>query len=130
MNDARFQLDPRAHAAIYETIEWDHFNDSRPVDNPRAIILGGQTGAGKSGLLEASKREFTDGNVVSINGDDLRHYHPRLEEILRAGERRVAELTDADVGPWTEKLFTRAIETRGNIVCEAQCASPARSWRR
>lgn len=118
MSDTRFQLDPDAHKTIYEKIELDHFRNAQPVDNPRAIILGGQTGAGKSRLLQASQQEFTGGDVVSINGDDLRQYHPRLEEILKSDEQRFAELTDPDVRPWTEKLFTRAIETHRNIVCE------------
>ncbi|MEX3605782.1 MAG: zeta toxin family protein [Burkholderia sp.] len=60
MDDNRFQLSPRKHATIYEKIERHHFKNTAPADHPQAIILGGQPGAGKSGLLEASKQGFAD----------------------------------------------------------------------
>ncbi len=55
MDDNRFQLSPRKHATIYEKIERHQFKDTAPTDQPQAIILGGQPGAGKSGLLEAGR---------------------------------------------------------------------------
>ncbi|ATS24168.1 hypothetical protein PK69_20180 [Xanthomonas phaseoli pv. phaseoli] len=118
MDDNRFQLSPRKHATIYEKIERHQFKDTAPTDQPQAIILGGQPGAGKSGLLEASKQGFADRNVVTINGDELRYYHPQYLAIQKADERHFAELTDPHVRPWTKQLFDRTIETRRNVVFE------------
>ncbi|MBD4245803.1 hypothetical protein GUH33_07935, partial [Xanthomonas citri pv. citri] len=87
-------MSTRKHTAAYEKIERHHFKDTAPADQPQAIILGGQPGAGKSGLLEASKQGFADRNVVTINGDELRYYHPQYRDIQKADERRFAELTD------------------------------------
>lgn len=118
MDEAHFRLSPEKQAAIYGKIEQRHFRGTSPVDHPRAIILGGQPGAGKSALLEVSKQEFADRNVVVINGDELRYYHPRYREIQRTEERRFAELTDPHVRPWTKQLFDRTIETGRHVVFE------------
>ncbi len=118
MADRQFPLTAAKHAAIYRKIEEHHFRGTTPQDKPRAIILGGQPGAGKSGLLEASKQDFPGGNVVAINGDELRYYHPQYREIQKADERHFAELTDPHARRWTKQLFDCAIETRRNILFE------------
>lgn len=118
MTDRQFLLTAAKHAAIYRKIEAHHFSGTTPQDSPKVIILGGQPGAGKSGLLEASKQDFTGCNVVSINGDELRYYHPQYREIQKADERHFAELTDPHARQWTKQLFDRAIETRRNILFE------------
>ncbi len=117
--DESFKLDERRHQEIYKRIERESFGDTKPVENPRVIITGGQPGSGKSKLLEQSRELFADGNVVVINGDDLRNFHPRTEEILKQDDRKFAEKTDPDSREWTRKLFDRAIETRRNIVFES-----------
>lgn len=119
MSDRAFVLSAAEHEAIYQIIESDHFADTRPVEKPVAIILGGQPGSGKSGLLEASKQDFAEGNVVAINGDELRYYHPEYLAIQRADAFRFAELTDPHARLWTRQLFDRASETRRNLVFEA-----------
>ena len=118
MTDRQFLLTAAKHAAIYRKIEAHHFSGTTPQDSPKVIILGGQPGAGKSGLLEASKQDFPGCNVVSINGDELRYYHPQYREIQKADERHFAELTDPHARQWTKQLFDRTIETRRNILFE------------
>lgn len=50
-------------------------NQHTPTNNPKGFVLGGQPGAGKSILIEKIKKEL-NGNVIVINGDDYRKYHP------------------------------------------------------
>lgn len=114
-----WKLDKALHNKIYQQIERDVFGQAKPVDNPRVIITSGQPGSGKSKLLELSRTMFPDGNVVVINGDDLRNFHPRTEEILKLDDKKFAENTDPDSREWTRKLFDRAIETKRNIVFES-----------
>lgn len=120
----QFLLSGRQHDALYRFIEADHFSQTTPVDRPVAVILGGQPGAGKSRLLEACKADFAGGNVVSINGDELRYYHPQYRQIQKADERHFAELTDPHARPWTKQLFDRTIETRRNVVFEGTMREP------
>ncbi len=117
--DETYKLKRALHEKIYEAIEKEVLGDSTAVDHPRVVITGGQPGSGKSSLLERSKADFADGNVVVINGDELRSFHPRVIEILRLDERRFAELTDPDVRAWTKKLFDRAIQLKRNIIFES-----------
>lgn len=117
--DESFKLSEADHDRYYRDIEADLLAPRRPVSHPRVVITGGQPGSGKSKLLEQSRKDFPDGNVVVINGDDLRAYHPKAEEIFNLDYKRFAERTDPDGREWTRKLFDRAIETWRNIVFES-----------
>ena len=112
--DESFKLSEADHEKYYKDIEADLLAYSQSVPHPRVVITGGQPGSGKSKLLEQSKKDFPDGNVVVINGDDLREYHPRAEEIFKLDDKRFAERTDPDSREWTKRLFDQAIETRRN----------------
>lgn len=48
--------------------------------DPRAVLLGGQSGSGKTMLHRLHRDEFGQ-NIVIVNGDDYRGYHPRFEQI-------------------------------------------------
>lgn len=43
--------------------------------NPIAILLGGQSGAGKTTIHQIKQREFK-GNIIIIDGDSFRTQHP------------------------------------------------------
>ena len=49
---------------------------SKPSDNPKVFLLGGQPGAGKTGLENMINK---DSEYISISGDDFREYHPLFE---------------------------------------------------
>ena len=48
------------------------------VNNPVAIVLGGQPGAGKKNIYAYANERF-DGNIVAIDCDDFRVFHPQSE---------------------------------------------------
>ncbi len=117
--DKDFKLDVDKHEQIYQKIESRLFQETRTSLHPHVVIMGGQPGSGKSKLLEASRELFSDGNVVVINGDELREYHPQSNEIFKLDDKRYAERTDADSRVWTKRVFDRAIETKRNIIFES-----------
>lgn len=51
-----------------------------PSDNPRAVLLGGQSGAGKTTLHDVFLA-LEESNAIVINGDDYRSVHPRFRQI-------------------------------------------------
>ena len=51
-----------------------------PSDNPRAVLLGGQSGAGKTTLHDVFLA-LEENNAIVINGDDYRSVHPRFRQI-------------------------------------------------
>jgi predicted ABC-type ATPase len=117
--DNSYRLDPSEHERVYaKAIEPASFLDTSPVEHPKITIVGGQTGAGKTRVLELSMKEFDDGNVVIVNTDDLRAYHPRFEEIVDLDDRRAAERTHEDASAWNRMLLSRSIETRRNVILE------------
>lgn len=113
-----FKLSQEDHERISGEIERDSFAGVTPVEHPRIICTGGQPGSGKSKLIEMSQDEFPDGNVVVINGDELRHYHPKADKILKQDDKKFAEHTDPDSRGWTKELFDKAIELKLNIIFE------------
>lgn len=52
-------------------------------DHPNAIILAGQPGAGKGGLAKVAQLELI-GDVVKIDPDELRDFHPQVRAIRNA----------------------------------------------
>ena len=51
-----------------------------PNENPHAYLLAGQPGAGKT-VLSSYFAKLYHGNIVLINGDEYRRYHPRYGEL-------------------------------------------------
>ena len=45
------------------------------------ILLGGQPASGKTNLIETIKRNRPDRQLVVINGDEFRAYHPNYKAI-------------------------------------------------
>jgi hypothetical protein len=122
MNDAnRYRLTTSQHEQIFrEEILPDLTSRLQAVKQPRAAILGGQPGAGKSALQSALEHELAPGGgVLSIVGDDLRAYHPRYRALMRADDKTAAFYTDRDSAGWIEKLIEHAKAMRFNLVIES-----------
>ncbi|HKP61487.1 MAG TPA: zeta toxin family protein [Polyangiales bacterium] len=117
----RYRLSPEQHERIFQRdIVSELAAPARGVDAPRAVILGGQPGAGKSALQSAVERDFASfGGVLAIIGDDLRAYHPKYRTLLRADDKRAAFYTDRDSALWIEKLIDYAKTRRFNLLIES-----------
>lgn len=114
----RYKLPADVHEYLYNELKSECLRGKSPVQRPTAIILGGQPGAGKTILIREALRDFKDGNVVVINGDEFRKAHPSVEDILRSHEEDLAYYTDVDVREWTKHIFSSAIEEKYNIIFE------------
>lgn len=114
-----YKLPSSQHNQIYQKIESIYFAGKSSVNNPQVIITGGQPGSGKSKLISLSRTQFPDGNVVVINGDALRSYHPMAQKMQQAGDKSFAEKTDADAREWTRQLLQSAVEKKLNIIFES-----------
>ena len=83
--------------------------------NPKVFLLGGQPGAGKSGLenMINIKDEY-----ISISGDDYREYHPRFKEINLEHGREASKYTQQWAAEITEKLIRELREEKYNLIIE------------
>lgn len=92
-------------------------NNLVPEQNPIAILLGGQPGAGKSfGTLEMSKR--LNFNLLVINGDEFRPYHQYYHEIYQLYGKDASKYTSEFTGKMVQRVRNEAIKHRFNILIE------------
>lgn len=89
----------------------------QPVDRPKGYVLGGQPGAGKSGLIKRI-REQEKQNILVINGDEFRQYHPQFDEIQAAYGKDAPKYTAEFAGKITERLIEKALNEKLNIAVE------------
>lgn len=73
----------------------------------QAFLLGGQPGSGKSAfareLIKVNK------NIVFINGDDLRAYHPKYYFYLKDNDVEAADMTQTVCNFWVESLIQECV---------------------
>ena len=85
------------------------------TENPKVTLLGGQPGAGKSGLENMVNIKK---NYVSISGDDYREYHPRFKEINLEYGREASKYTQQWAAEITEKLIKELRKEKYNLIIE------------
>lgn len=122
----RYALAERDHERIFQQkVLPAMLPASEGVVNPTAIILGGQPGSGKTGLLNDATREMeARGPTVVINGDDMRAFHPEHSQMQRTDPLNAARYTDYDSGRWVEKLIAAAKKQQVNLVIESTMRRP------
>lgn len=113
-----YKLSEEEHNELYGMIKRIWTADKFPVKNPIAVIIGGQTGAGKSGIISYSQKMFEDGNVVVINSDEIKPFHPKSEEIAKNYPELYTKITDQESNTWTSELFEETREEGYNIIFE------------
>ena len=86
-----------------------------PTENPKVVLLGGQPGAGKSGLENIINKKK---NYASISGDDYREYHPRFKEINLEYGRDASKYTQQWASEITEKLIKELGKEKYNLIIE------------
>ena len=86
-----------------------------PSKNPKVFLLGGQPGAGKSGL--ENMLNLGD-EYISISGDDYREYHPRFREINLEHGKEASKYTQQWSSQITEKLIEKLGKEKYNLIIE------------
>ena len=107
---------------------------ARPVENPVAIIVGGQCGAGKSGLMSYTHKmfgsepylpfdgstppqgEFIEDNVVQIEDDEFRAYFPNEREIALKYPEEYIQITNKLTNNLTARVFEWLSQHSYNII--------------
>ncbi|WP_425523254.1 zeta toxin family protein [Stenotrophomonas maltophilia] len=113
------RLSPEEHAArlrdvILPESRLDQVT-SQPM--PRAIVLAGQPGAGKGGLVTAVEIELSD-DVVKVDPDELRGAHPDARLLRQQHPYTWAGHTHEDASQWAKELRSTAVEGRRNLILD------------
>ncbi|WP_172198584.1 zeta toxin family protein [Campylobacter sp. RM16188] len=85
--------------------------------NPIGYVLGGQPGAGKSKLTEKIQ-DASSYNILVINADEFRKYHPHYHEFQIQNDKTSQDKTSNFIAEATEYMLKRAIKNRFNLVVE------------
>ncbi len=109
----------------YQRTEQEALAKAERVESPRAVILGGQPGSGKSELANQAVREFrTSGGAVVIDADRMREENPRYKELSRVDPQNAADRTHKDAGEWASRLRATAMEGQRNLVVDGTLRDP------
>ena len=118
-------------ATFHEGMERNGLSDN----DSRAVVLGGQTGAGKTGLSILAKMEFAErGQQLYIIDDDMyRHFYPRADEILKECPEHFTIISAMGSGPVTPKIMKYASDKGLNFLFDGTLKNPriintAMSW--
>lgn len=114
----KYKLTQEEHDEFYKTIKRIYVGGKTPQKNPISIIVGGQTGAGKSGILGYSSKMFENNNVIIINSDEIKPFHPKSEEIAKLYPEMYTKITDQESNTWTSRLFEELRREKYNIIFE------------
>lgn len=123
------QLDDAEKARIFEQrIKRDFIlsEGRRPLPGrPELIVLGGQPGAGKTGVLSTSQQELeAKGATWTINADDFAAYHPSYKQLQRT-HGAAADMVRGVTSDWIKR--TVAVRSSGASMW---CLSPPCANRR
>lgn len=82
----------------------DFGNNFKHTETPNVYMIVGQPGVGKSTIATLFFNKF-DKNIIFINGDDYRQYHPNYKEICDYFGDNSVEYTKKFSGEMTETLI-------------------------
>lgn len=109
----------------YKDVERDALARTTPQEHPKAILLGGQPGAGKSALAAEAVRELrASGGAVVIDADRMREENPRYKQLSKEDPQNAADRTQKEAGEWATRLTMAAVENRRNLVVDGTMRSP------
>ena len=84
---------------------------------PIAILLGGQSGAGKTTIHRIKQKEF-QGNIVIIDGDSFRSQHPHYLELQQEYGKDSVEYTKDFAGKMVEHLVNELSQLGCHLLIE------------
>src|SRR5690606_9230334 len=111
----KIPVEQHAHIFKNEILIEPWYTEVNNQERPRAIIMAGQPGAGKGGLVNAAKAELHH-DVVTIDPDELRNYHPQINNLRQQRPYSWSGETQGDASAWANELRDAAIKERKNII--------------
>jgi UDP-N-acetylglucosamine kinase len=114
----KYKLTDEEHNKRSEEIQQIILHDKFPVKNPKAIINIAPPASGKTGLNGYATEMFVDNNVVIINSDELKPFHPHVDEIAKFYPQYYTKVTDQESNSWTSDLFDRVLREGYNVIFE------------
>ncbi|MEU9471245.1 zeta toxin family protein [Streptomyces avermitilis] len=113
------RLSPHEHRWIFEElIAPSYLNRIVPRDDPRAVYVLGQPGAGKLLAARMVRRAMRPGTTRLV-GDDFKASHPDYYQLLRDDPRSAGAAIRADYKAWFAQAEEYVRLRRGDVLIEA-----------
>ena len=109
--------------ALERTIDLLTFNKNIS-STPRAVILGGQSGAGKTTIHRVKMLE-SKGNYIVIDGDTYRAQHPYFRELQEKYGVDSVDYTKMFAGKMVEAVIDKLSSLKYNLIIEGTLRSAA-----
>lgn len=91
----------------------------RPVNSPKAFLLGGQSGAGKTTIHDIIQK--ANPNFIVIDGDRFRERHPNFETIHKIYGNNAANYTQKFSNSIVNALIEKLSSEHFNLIIEGTC---------
>lgn len=109
-----YELDQEEQNKVGKIIYDKYTYQKGSSDRPFAIIVIGQPGAGKSGVMGYSENQFE--TAISLDIDDLRAYHPKYDEVKANHPDIFEKVTGSFASSMIHYLTPRLIEEKHNLI--------------
>lgn len=109
--------------ALARTIDLLTFNKNIS-STPHAVILGGQSGAGKTTIHRVKMMEYK-GDYIIIDGDTYRAQHPHFRELQEKYGVDSVDYTKVFAGQMVEAVIDKLSSLKYNLIIEGTLRSAA-----
>ena len=86
-------------------------------NKPKAILLGGQSGAGKTTIHRVKQKEY-QGNIIIIDGDSYRSFHPNYLGLQEKYDKDSVDYTKVFAGQMVEYLVDELSKKGYHLLIE------------
>jgi predicted ABC-type ATPase len=118
MTDNPFKLTPEKNKAYFERrFKSELAAESKAVEQPIFVLVGGQPGAGKSKLTALIKNAL-DNNAIILDADLFRPKHPKYSQMVETAPLKVFDLAREDVNEWLRQAGDFAIANKRNVIMD------------
>ena len=95
---------------------------------PKAILLGGQSGAGKTTIHRVKQKEF-QGNIIIIDGDSYRSFHPNYILLQEKYGKDSVDYTKVFAGQMVEYLVDELSKLGYHLLIEGTLRTTEVPWK-
>lgn len=110
-----FAMGRRAFSCVLKKLRLEYFVGKAPSSNPELDLVIAQSGGGKS---ELKRILSADKNLILLNSDDFKRYHPLCELLLQNAPTHFGTLTGLDSYLLRDALFCEAIQGGFSVLTE------------
>lgn len=120
---------PEAEAArIFETeiLPAEFPADVNPpaADHPLAVLVVGQTGAGKTLLAPTILEQIASKQPAHFIADTYKTYHPEYTKLMLTSPNLASPATGYDARKWLAMAAKEAVKRKRNVLLESACRHP------